>query len=351
MTALIRERMQNGIARLQNCQIMDLGRIGQEVFVLAGEEILPASLGKNATKLFDILPPRDTLLADCRGVKLGNYYYWYTQPLHNYYHCILDGVGQLSRYFALKRELPDLKLLLNQSPKPKGGVVKHPPFVTELLALFDIDWEYTDENIMYDTMYYGDTLGQHSNGRRRRPDDLQYKLLQHLIDTAKQTATAPQYERVYLSRRAHANPQNNRKDIIGEDNTVKRGLTNEDDVVNILKGLGYTEVFGENYTLAEKIVLFNGMEKYISTAGAGVANILWTMPNSVSVGGIHTPGFPFPSNNHESHICCNKQFVKATISLYPGKVKFVDPTAGAKDYNNPWYINNLVAFEKWARAI
>jgi hypothetical protein len=348
---MIRERMQNGIARLQNCQIMDLARTKQEFFLLNGDELVPASLGKNAKALVNNHKNIGSVPCDCKGVKLGNYYYWYTLPLVNYYHLLLDGVGHLASYFALKKELPDLKLLLNQSPRPKGGVVKHPPFVTELLALFDIDWEYTDENIMYDTVYYGDTLGQHPNGKRRTPDDLQYKLLQHLIDTAKQRATAPQYDKIYLSRRAHANPQNNRKDLIGEDNTVKRGLTNEDDVVNILKGLGYTEVFGENYSLAEKIVLFNGMKKYISTAGAGVANMLWTMPNSVSVGGIHTPGFPFPSDKHASHICTNKRFVNAPIGLYPGKVCFVDEVQGAKNYNSPWYINNLDAFSKWAATI
>ena len=348
---MIRQYMTNGIARLENCQVMDLGRVGQEVFVLRGEMAIPASLGKNARNIIAQLPPMEKVYVQPRGIRLGPVYYWYTTPLHNYYHCILDGVGQLARYFALKSELPDLQFMLNATPRPKGGVVKHPPFVTELLDLFQIPYEYTDETIMYDTVYFGDTLGQDENGKRIRPADLQYKLLQHLIDTAKQRANAPRYERVYLTRRAHANPLNNRKDIIGEDNTVKRGLTNEDEIVDILTDLGYTEVFGENYNLAEKIVLFNGMSKYISTAGAGVTNILWTMPNAVSVGGIHTPGFPFPGPEHGRNIVANKKFVHADIKLYPGQVNFVDPAAGAKNYNNPWYINNLDAFKKWAATI
>lgn len=345
---MIRQLMQDGVCVLQGVQICDLKRVKHEIFVLGGEQVIAAGLGKHANLLKTDV---ETVKPNCRGLKMGNYYYWYTLPLVNYYHMCLDGVGQLSHYFKLKQLYPDLKLLLNQSPRPKGGVVKHPPFVVELLELFGIEWEYTDETLMYDTVYYGDTLGQHPNGKRRTPDDLQYTLLQQLIDTAKQTATAPQYDKIYLSRRAHANPLNNRKDTIGEDNTVKRGLTNEDEIVDILTGLGYTEVFGENYSLAEKIVLFNGMKKYISTAGAGVANLLWTMPNSVSVGGIHTPGFPFPNNTHPSHICTNKKFVDCTINNYPGKVLFVDPAAGAQNYNSPWYINNLVAFENWARTI
>ena len=125
---------------------------------------------------------------------------------------------------------------------------------------------------------------------------------------------------IYISRRAHANPLANRKQVLGEDNTVKRGLTNEDSVVEILTALGYDEIFGENLTLAEKIVTFNSMQKYISTAGAGVANILWTMPNPVSVGGIHTPGFPFPSNDHATHICTVQNLIVLLADCYKEKL-------------------------------
>jgi len=143
---------------------------------------------------------------------------------------------------------------------------------------------------------------------------------------------------------------NNRKSVIGEDNTVRRGLVNEDSVVEILTDLGYTEVFGENLSLAEKIVLFHNMDRYISTAGAGVANLLWTMPRSCSVGGIHTPGFPFPGNRHTTHICTGPE-VNCTITNYPGRVSFVDPSAGARNYNSPWRIDNLTAFRNWARTV
>lgn len=346
---MIRTRMTNGIALLNNVQILDLAKTHVECFI-ENEQIVPIHLGKNAGAVLKnrALPNTTPEIVEHRA---GNYFYWYTIPLVNYYHMLLDGVGCLTRYFELQKTIPNLKLIVNCSPRPKGGVVKHPPFVVELLELLDIDYEFSNENVQYEHVYFGDTQGQDANGRRRRPNDVQYELLARCIQRAKVRATAPQFDRIYLSRRAHANLLQNRKDVIGEDNTVKRGLTNEDEVVEILAGLGYTEVFGENYTLAEKIVLFNGMKKYISTAGAGVANILWTMPNSVSVGGIHTPGFPFPSDAHDSHICTNKKFLKATLSLYPGKVKFVDTQLGFKNYNNPWYINNLVEFRNWAETI
>ena len=342
----VRSLITNNVIRFQNVQIHDLADTKVEVFTVGDENYL-MHIGKGASQMAkSVVAPKPTSI---ESAKLGNYYYWYTIPLHNYYHCILDGIGQLSWYFELRKQIPNLKLVLNATPKPP--LVKHPPFVTELLDLFDIEYEYSDCNAIYDTVYFGLTLGQDSNGKRIRPHDRQYELIRELIDRAKDRVTVPQFDRIYLSRRAHANPLNNRKDIIGEDNTVKRGITNEDEIVDILSSLGYTEVFGENYTLAEKIVLFNGMKKYISSAGAGVTNILWSMPNPLSVGGIHSPGFGFPVQNHNIHICTHPDQLKATINCYPGKVCFVDEQAGAKDYNSPWYVNNLEAFRKWAATI
>ena len=349
---MITDRIINGVAVFNNLQILDLAKTKIEYFV-EQEQLLPVHIGKNAKDFFKNNKKlyKNIVIPEVDHTRTGNYFYWYTVPLVNYYHMLLDGVGCLTRYFELRKTVPDLKLILNCNPRPKGAVTKHPPFVEELLQLLDIDYEFTDENTVYEHVYFGDTIAQDHNRKRTRPDAAQYHLLQQCIARAKKSVQVQQYDNIYLSRRAHANPLNNRKAVIGEDNTVKRGLTNEDEVVDILASLGYTEVFGENYTLAEKIVLFNGMKKYISTAGAGVANILWTMPNSVSVGGIHTPGFPFPSHLHKHHICCSKEFIPSTISVYPGQVLFVDPQAGAKDYNNPWYINNLNAFKKWAATI
>ena len=346
---MIRDSMTNGIVKFTDAQILNLATTKMDVAVV-NNDFVSLSLGKNAKKLieFNIKNARHATVDTHVS---GNYFYWYTSPLTNYYHLLLDGVGCLARYFDLKEQLPDLKLMLNQSPRPKGGVTKHPPFVIELLELFGIDWEYTDEHTVYDTVYYGDTLAQDRNGKRTRPLPRQYELLKQLITTATARVDVPSYDKIYLSRRAHANPLANRKSIVGEDNTVKRGLVNEDAVVGFLTELGYTEVFGENYTLAEKIVLFSKMKKYISTAGAGVANILWTIGNNCSVGGIHTPGFPFPVNNHDRHICMDKRWLPASVSIYPGAVSFVDPAAGAKNYNNPWYINDLDKFNKWAASI
>ena len=276
----------------------------------------------------------------------GVYFYLWSKPLTNYYHTMLDAVGCLTRYYRVLDQHPNCTLLVNGTPRM--GLNNYPPFVSELLDLLDIRWELTDPGTQYEHVYFGDTGIQDENMKRQQPGAEYWHLIDRIVHLS-QKETVPIYEKIYLSRRAHANPLNNRKDVIGEDNTVKRGLTNEDEVVDILTKLGYTEVFGENYTLPEKVKLFSGMHKYISAAGAGVTNPIFVRDHPVSVGGIHTPGFPFPGPKHGRHVLTSPQSC-ASINLYPGKVVFEDPQP-TKGYNHPWRINNLVAFAKWAATI
>lgn len=277
----------------------------------------------------------------------GVFFYLWSKPLTNYYHTVLDSVGCLTRYYAVLKEHPNTVLLINRTPRMK--LDRYPPFVAELLDLLGIAYEYTDPTTQYETVYFGDTGAQEPvTLKRTQPGADYWALIDRIVDLCR-PIDVPQFERVYLSRRAHANPMNNRKSVIGEDNTVKRGLVNEDAVVDILTELGYTEVFGENYTLGEKIKMFGGMHKYISTAGAGVTNPIFVRDHPVSVGGVHTPGFPFPGPRHDRHVLTSPQS-RATIDLYKGRVVFEDPQP-TKGYNHPWRINNLDAFAKWAATI
>lgn len=276
----------------------------------------------------------------------GVYFYLWSKPLVNYYHAMLDGVGCLTRYYRVLDQHPNCKLLVNRTPRM--GLNNYPPFVSELLDLLDISWEFTDPTTQYEHVYFGDTGAQDKNMKRQQPGAEYWYLIDRIVNLS-QKETVPVYTKIYLSRRAHANPLNNRKDVIGEDNTVKRGLTNEDEVIDILTKLGYTEVFGENYTLPEKVKLFSQMHKYISAAGAGVTNPIFVRDHPVSVGGIHTPGFPFPGPKHGKHVLTSPQSC-AFINLYPGEVVFEDPQP-TKGYNHPWRIDNLEEFRKWSETI
>jgi hypothetical protein len=337
---------QNGIGSLDNLQILPLE--GKVEWFVKDKKIIAYHLGKNysvLTKKISQHIPETT--QDAKGL----YFYWYTFPLMNYYHCINDGLGPLANYLELKKQYPNLQLLLN----PNGRKVsKHPPFVLELLELLNIDWQYSNVNCNYEKVFYSCTLvNDLRTGKRCKPHAKIYDLIQRLVRTSrKRFPDVPRHQKIYLSRRAHANPLKDRKQTIGEDNTLKRGITNEDDMVEIMTRHGWKEVFGENYSLGEKISMFSHMEKYISTAGAGVTNILWRINQNLITGGIHSPGFPFPSDTHNRHIVAQAPWMQnCNINIYPGAVVFEDPIAGARDYNSPWKVNNLVAFKNWIKTL
>lgn len=346
---MIRSYMQQGIATFHRVQIYDHIDTGICELARVGTEYIPLELGKSAHKVLDkVTIPKNNEPWKQREVACGHYFYLWSKPLTNYYHCILDGLGCIQRYINLQEKYPELTLLINRTPRM--DLENYPPFVSEMLDLLGIKWQYTDPQVDYEILFVGDTLNQDARGKRVRPDPQQWSLIDHLVERAKTTVSMPVYDKIYLSRRAHANPLNNRKAVIGEDNTVKRGLVNEDLVVDILTDQGYTEVFGENYTLAEKIVLFSQMQKYISAAGAGVTNMLYVRDHPVSVGGIHTPGFPFPGPLHSRHICTHHPYSKASINVYKGTVSFEDPQP-TKGYNHPWRIDNLEEFSTWSKTI
>ncbi len=335
-----------GLGVLNNLQILDFA--SKVEWFVHDNELIPYHLGKNTSAALSNVT--DIRIPTITNKQQGVYFYWYTFPTMNYYHCINDAIGPIYNYFRLKADYPDIQFMLN----PRGRkVLQHPPFVAELLDLLDIDYVYTDENTSYERVYYSDTLcNDVSTGKRIPPDSRIYSMIEQCVQRARTRAPdVPVHKKIYLSRRAHANLLKNRKLVIGEDNTIKRGITNEDAMVDILKTIGYTEVFGENYTLAEKISMFSHMHKYISTAGAGVTNILWRINQDLSVGGIHTPGFPFPSGDHNRHIVAQSPYMdKTSINLYKGEVVFEDPQP-TKGYNHPWRITNLDAFRKWAETI
>jgi len=346
---MIRKRMQDGIVKFCNAQIYDQADTGVCELLRQDKEYIPLELGKSAARLLDKV--QIPVEKDPWHIKFmpGVYFYLWSKPLTNYYHCILDALGCLHYYFKMREKYPDIVLLINRTPRM--GLEDYPPFVNEMFDLLNITWAYTDPTVTYEYIYFGDTLNQNEDGKRIRPDPAQWQLIDRLVQNAKSRVQMPVYNKIYLSRRAHANPLNiNRKAVIGEDNTVKRGLVNEDSVVDILTDKGYIEVFGENYTLAEKIVMFSQMDKYISAAGAGVTNMLWVRDHDVSVGGIHTPGFPFPGPLHKRHICTHKPYSRASINIYKGKTVFEDPQP-TKGYNHPWRIDNLTELSTWAETI
>ncbi len=334
----IRQYLKNGIAHFNHAQIPDYKRFGVEI--IKKDKPVLVDLGKNA---YLVKPPEYKDVPWSGAIKKGKYFYWYSKPLHNYYHTILDSLGCLFYYFELKYDYPELTLLVN---KNHANLNKWPPFVKEVLDILNIEYEYTDENAVYENIYFGDTQNQSDTGQRISPKPGQFLMIDGLVRAAKALKLdVPQHDNIYISRRTKHNP-NYSKDLIGEDNTQKRGCVNEDEIVDILSKHGFVEVFGENYTLAEKITMFSRMIKYVTFSGAGITNTLYRKKGFI--GGISSPGLLFPDiQRHGRHIIYSKYYDNV-VNIFQD-TSFVDPQS--KKYNNTWKINSIDNFRRWAKEL
>ena len=116
------------IASFSNAKIFD--NKPHEV-ILSANTLWNLNLGKNAGATEKSFKKWELQLSTpdyyWDRIKEGNFFYWYSKPLENYYHTILDGLGHLWHYIWLKKQIPDLKLLVNV--KPYGKINVYPPFV------------------------------------------------------------------------------------------------------------------------------------------------------------------------------------------------------------------------------
>ena len=100
-------------------------------------------------------------------------------------------------------------------------------------------------------------------------------------------------------------------------------------------------MFGENYTLAEKITMFSRMKKYVTQSGAGITNTFYRKKGVI--GGISSPGLLFPDKSkHGRHMIYSKYYDNV-VNIFKD-TSFVDPQS--KKYNNPFKINSIDNFQK-----
>ena len=84
-------------------------------------------------------------------------------------------------------------------------------------------------------------------------------------------------DKIYISRRTWLNKSNLAN--IGTNYTTRRRLMNEDELVLKLEKNNYKEVFGENYSFSEKILLFNNAKKVIGSIGGTIVNCVFCNNN------------------------------------------------------------------------
>jgi capsular polysaccharide biosynthesis protein len=187
----------------------------------------------------------------------------------NYYHYLYDTLSYLYAYLELKKEKPELKLLINYPNKYKKEFYK---FNEEILEKFvdRKDWLIHDDKYIYKRIFISSSLthGGYSNNPPRKEI---YELYNSLKNKLIMNKEMPKL--VYISRRTWIN---NDKSNIGTDYTTRRKMMNEDLLVEELTKLGFTEIFAENLTTDDKINLFSKAEIVIGSIGGGMANLLFS---------------------------------------------------------------------------
>ena len=203
----------------------------------------------------------------------------------NYYHFVYDTLPYIFTFLDLRKKIPNIKLLMSNKGK---DVTQFYRFVTEFLELCDIslnDIALIDNNTLYKEIYISNSY-THDIDSNLPPRKEIYTLYNKLVGKVKHQAISLP-SKIYISRRTwmHNNTSN-----IGTNYTTRRKLYNEDELVRILKGKKIEEVFTENLTTIEKLVMFSRAEKIVGAIGGGLCNALFS-PSSADLLILVSPTF------------------------------------------------------------
>lgn len=226
----------------------------------------------------DIETTFSTLETDKMLYKIDIPVFYFVYNTDNYYHFVYDSLPYLISYFELKKQIPELKLLMNYPNSSKKEFYR---FVTEFLELLNI----TSDDILiikemheYKEIYVSNsyTHGYMSNLPPRKEI---YDFYKKMVDNAVSLSnididSLP--KKIYVSRRTwvHGDTSN-----IGTNYTMRRRLECEDELVYMLNDQNVKEVFTEQLSTVEKIIMFNNAELVVGAIGGGLCNVLFGKPS------------------------------------------------------------------------
>jgi len=257
----------------------------------------------------------------------------------NYYHFIYDTLPYLISFFNLKKNIPELKLLMNY-PNPQQKI--HYRFVKEflnILSITDEDIIIVDPSSKYETLYVSNSY-THDGKSNKPPRDEIYSFYKKIIKIVKNNTTNTNKnspKKIYISRRTWVSGDVSN---IGTNYTTKRKMKNEDDVVNFFKSIGFVEVFTETLTTEEKILMFNSADHVVGPIGGGLSNVIFSeRPTKLHV--LNSPTF-FDVNYRFTYSFKMVDYTILNISSHTEKgdvkkymrAKFDDKVGEIVDINN-----------------
>jgi capsular polysaccharide biosynthesis protein len=219
----------------------------------------------------------------------------YTEPLFffiyntdNYFHFLYDSLLYLISFLKLKKEIPNIKLLMQFPNEQKKEFY---PFVLELLEILNIlndDIVIVDEYTEYKEIYVS-TSYTHDFDSNLPPRKEIYDFYQNIVKNVKEKYTLDKEtpKKIYISRRTWLH---NDFSNIGTNYTTRRRLVNEDELVEKLFSQGFVEVFTEKLTTIEKILYFANATHVVGAIGGGISNVLFS-PKTTKLEALVSPGF------------------------------------------------------------
>ena len=192
----------------------------------------------------------------------------------NYFHFLYDTVPYLISFFHMKKSIHSLKLLITY---PNTHMTKLYTFVLELLSILNIsqnDLIYVNKDTTYKNIYIS-TSFTHDKYSTLSPREEIYVFFNDIVKRCNKCITSrinyPKY--IYVSRRSWIH---NDFSNIGTNYTLRRKCINEDELVTKLKERGFIEVFTENMSMADKVLMFNNAEIIIGSIGGGISNAVFS---------------------------------------------------------------------------
>lgn len=234
--------------------------------------------------------------------------YYFIYNTSNYYHFIYDTLPYLYLYLKLKEKNKNLKLLINYN-KNKDKILNFVKETYQLLNITDKDIIIHNKKNKYKKVYLSNSFthdGLSNSPPRKEIYEIYDVLIKNSIIDYKNDR---KYDKIYISRRTWMNKPT---DNIGTDYTTRRKLTNENELVDKLVNVGFIEIFGENYSMKEKIQIFNSAKIVIGAIGGTITNTIFCSKNCKIITMV-SPCF-FEINYRMKYLLKNSDFVYGELN-------------------------------------
>lgn len=270
------------VYKFENCSVTGHNIYYPNVLVKTQDDLILPLLERTMSLKSGTIYEKNNMKYECptqsnESIFYKNPVFFFIYNTDNYFHFLYDSLPYLISYLNLKKDIPDLKLLMQY---PNEQMTNFYRFVTEFLEILNIakeDVVIIATNVIYKEIYVS-TSYTHDIDSNLPPRSEIYKFYQDMANTVKQThsqMTTP--PKIYISRRTWLH---NDFSNIGTNYTTRRRLVNEDELVEKLVNNGYVEVFTENLTTVEKIIYFANATHVVGAIGGGISNVLFSPKNT-----------------------------------------------------------------------